>query len=305
MASTSSTSFLLSAADVSWGRRERTCVETVADTAGDLGGTYFVINGFTSAGVDKPYYVWFDSGADTDPAPAGRTAIEVTYTANDTEVTIATLIAAAMELEADFRGKVSVSDTGAVLIDSEFIGQVTVAADVDTNFTFTQVTSGLGGDLGKTSGGVEVSMETNSVQITADQTGAIVLDEVITGQTVEVTVSLLEMTAARWETVVGSVTGDVFTPSGGTQLVGFGDSRLYQSLLDLGGELVLHPTRKDVTDKSFDVTLFKSAPKPSSINFSGEDPQVMEVTFTALIDSEVKSAINLMAFGDTSQDVRV
>ena len=226
MGCATNSSFLLSAADVSWGRRERNCIETVADIAGSLGGKYFNINAIDSTGLDKPYYVWFDSGADVDPAPVGRTGIEISYTSGDDETVIATLLVAALEVEADFRAKVSSDDTGAVLIDSELIGKVTVAVDIDTTFVITQVKSGLGGDLGKTSGGVEVSMETTTVQITSDQTGALVNDEVITGQTVEVTMSLQEMTAARWETVVGSVTGDTFTPVAGTQLVGFGESTL-------------------------------------------------------------------------------
>jgi hypothetical protein len=51
--------------------------------------------------------------------------------------------------------------------------------------------------------------------------------------------------------------------------------------------------------------LWKSVPKPASINFSGEEPQVMEVTFTALADRGIEAAINLMAFGDSEQDVRI
>ena len=66
----------------------------------------------------------------------------------------------------------------------------------------------------------------------------------------------------------------------------------------------MHPSRFEDSDKSYDITFFKSAPKPASINFSGEEAQVMEVTFTALLDSSVQEAINLMAFGDSSQDVR-
>lgn len=304
MACANNSSFLLSAADVSWGRRERTCVETVADVAGSLGGKYFTLTGLDSSGTATDYYVWFDTGADVDPAPAGKTGIEVTIGSGDSEAAVATALQAILEAHADFRSKVTTSDTGALHVDCEYIGKVTASAEVDTGFTLTQLKSGLGGDLGKTSGGVEVSMETSSVQITSDQTGALVNDEVITGQTVEVSMSLQEMTAERWETVVGSVVGDTHTPSGGTQLVGFGDSKLYQSLVELGGELVLHPTRKAASDKSFDITVFLSAPKPSSINFSGEEPQMMEVTFTALLASEVNSAINLMAFGDSSQDVR-
>jgi hypothetical protein len=272
--------------------------------AGSLGGTYFNIDAVDSAGAVVENYVWFDTGSDADPAPANRVGIEITISENDSAADVASALQAGMETEGNYRAKIS-TDGLSVVIRGEYVGKVTTAAaDVDTGFTIEQITSGLGGSLGKTSGGVSVSMTTESVTIQSDQTGALVLDEVITGQTVEVSMSLLEMTAERWETVVGSVTGSTYTPSGGTQLVGYGSDRLYASLFDLGGELLMHPTRKDAADKSFDITLFKSAPKPSSINFSGSDPQVMEVTFTALLDSEVQSAINLMAFGDSSQDVR-
>lgn len=304
MSEENTTSFLLSAANVSWGRRERSCIETVADVAGSLGGKYFHLSAIDSSLAEKLYYVWLDTGSSTDPAPSGRTGIQVVITSGDDEATVASLIQVAIEAETDLRAKIASNDTGAVLVDSELVGKVTASADVDSGFTISQTKSGLGGDLGKTQGGVELSMETSTTEITSDQTGSVPLDEVITGYKVEVTVSLLEMTAERWETVVGSVTGNTFTPAGGTQLVGFGTKRLYQSLLELGGELLLHPTRKDASDKSFDITIFKSAPKPTSINFSGEDAQVMEVTFTALVDAEVRNEINIFAFGNSSQDVR-
>ena len=112
------------------------------------------------------------------------------------------------------------------------------------------------------------------------------------------------MTPERWETIVSSVTGDSYTPMGGTKLVGYGESRLYQSFFDLGGQLILHPTRKEASDREYDINLWKCVPKPNSINFSGDSAQTMEVTFTALADREVQEEINLMSFGDGEQDVR-
>ena len=303
MAGSSESTILLSAADVSWGRRE--CYEiTVGVAATALDGNYFTVDALSSDfGSNVEYYVWFDLDAGSvDPAPAGKTAIEVDVVTGDDAAAVAGKLQAVLEAHADFRSSVS----GAVVImEGEFKGAVTnAAADVDTTFTITRNREGLGGDLGRTSGGVEVTMEAQSVQITADQTGALVLDEVFTGSSVSATMSLLEMTAERWDIVVGSVTGDSYTPSGGTQLTGYGENRLYSSFFSLGGELVLHPTRLAASDKSKDITLFKCAPKPASINFSGEEPQVMEVEFVALADRSVNDAINLMAFGDSSQDVR-
>jgi len=305
MAGCSTTSFLLSAADVSWGRREETCV-TVNVAAAALDGKYFLLEGIDDDfGTDVPYYVWFNLDAGSvDPAPAGRTAIEVAVTTGEAAADVAAALLAAVEAEAAFRASAG-SIATQISIQSEYKGKVAAAsADVDTTFTFERNVEGAGGDLGKTSGGVEITMETTTAPILADQTGQIVQDEFLTGQTIEVSMSLLEMTEENWERVVGSVTGDVYTPAGGTQLVGFGEDRLYASLFDLGGELVLHPSRFAESDRSKNITLWKSAPKPASINFSGEEPQLMEVTFTALADRSIQSAINLMAFGDNEQDVR-
>jgi len=305
MANVQGSTFLLSAADVKWVRREGTCIDvTTAATSQD--GTYFEIDAPDDhAGNNQAFYCWFDLDASSiDPAPAGRTAIEVDVVTGDTAEDVATKLAAALDGNANFRASVDPSDLSQVLVKSYYGGPVTqVTTDGDTTFTFVQTTSGLGGDLGKTSGGVEVSMEAQSVEIKSDQTGELVLDEVFTGSSVEASMSFLEMTADRWKTIVGSVTGDTFTPGGGTELTGYGESRLYSSFFDLGGQLILHPTRKDASDRSFDITFWKAAPKPSSINFSGEEPQSMEVTFTALADRSVESAISLMAFGDHDQDV--
>lgn len=306
MANVQGSSFLLSAADVTWVRRESTCIDvTVAASA--LDGKYFLIDAPTShGGSNREIFVWFDlDGVSTAPTPT-PTGIEVSVVTGETAEEVAVLMAAAMNTNENFLAQVDPANPTQVLVKSYYGGPVdSPATDFDTTFDFVQVASGLGGDLGKTSGGVEVSMEAQSVQITTDQTGALIQDEVFTGSSVEATMSLMEMTPARWETIVGSVTGDTFTPSGGSLLTGYGESRLYQSFFDLGGQLIMHPTRKDADDRTFDITFWKAAPKPASINFSGEEPQVMEVTFTALADRAVESAINLMAFGDHDQDVFV
>jgi hypothetical protein len=306
MSGTSSTSFLLSAANVDWSRRECTHANFAGITAASLDGDHFLIESPTSSGgAVGLYYVWFDLDAGSaDPAVAGRTGIEVSIATGDSEATMATALAAAVEAVATFEGEVNATSPSVAVLESQFGGSQATTADVDTSLSFTQSVAGLGGDLGKTSGGVEVGIDTTTVEIMADQDGNIALDEVQTGVTVEVTMSLLEMTPARWKTVVGSVSGDAYTPGGGTELVGFGSSRTYSSLFDLGGRLVLHPSRYPASDRSRDITLWKSAPKPGSVNFSGDSPQLMEVTFKGLIDRRIAEQISIMAFGDGEQDVR-
>jgi hypothetical protein len=307
MANVQGSTFLLSAADVTWVRREGTCIDVNSDASAN-DGTYFLIDAPAShGGASQGFYVWFDlDGVATDPAVAGRTGISVTTATGETDAQVASALASALDANANFYAKVDSDDQFLVLIKSFYGGAVDApATDGDTGFDFVQTSSGLGGNLGKTSGGTEIAMEAQSAQIFADQTGQIPQDEVFIGSSVEVTVSLLEMTPARWKTLVGSVTGDTFTPAGGTELTGYGTSRLYQSFFELGGQLILHPSRKDASDRTLDITLWKCAPKPASYNFSGEEASTMEVTFTALPDSDVESAINLMSFGDHDQDVFV
>lgn len=309
MASSSSSSFLLSAADVSWGRRHCYTVQ-VTDAAADLSGESFLVYvPSANFAAEEGFQVWFDldDGSVAPTPPAGETLIEVDVATGDTAAQVATKLADALEANANFRSKVdaNVAAGDTVVVEANFKGPVeTAASDVDSAVVITLQREGLGGDLGRTSGGVEVTLEATTADILSDQTGQLVLDRVFTGSTVEASMSFLEVTPERFKTIVGSVTGDVFTPAGGTELSGYGESRLYQSFFDLGGELVLHPTRFPASDRSRDITFWKSAPQPASINFSGEEPQTLEVTFAALADRDVVEAINQMAFGDSEQDVR-
>jgi len=303
MATTSVSNFTISAADVSWGRRERTCVTSIVGTSLDA-KSFNLDAPASNGGASAAFYVWFDTGASIDPATAGRTGIQVIVDTGDTAAEVATLAVAAIDGNANFRA-IDNAD-GTFIIENTFFGDVTAATvDVDSSMTFDQQRSGVGGDLGTTSGGVSAAFEITTIEVKADQTGEALRDKFITGTKATVTMSLLEMTAARWSDVVGSVSGDNFTPSGGTKLTGFGESRAYASMFDLSGELILHPTKNAASNKAEDLTFWLTAPIPSSYNFSGTDVSVMEVTFEALIDQEKETAINLFAYGDGSQDVQV
>jgi hypothetical protein len=65
-------------------------ITTVADSSGSLNSKYFLING---ADGDN-WYVWLDNGSGVDPALPNRTGVQINYTNNASNTTIATAIGA-------------------------------------------------------------------------------------------------------------------------------------------------------------------------------------------------------------------
>lgn len=296
------TDIKLEAVNVYWGTEKCEKVTFVDDVAGSLTDEYFDINVIGSdLESETKYYVLFSGDTPAvDPAPAGKTKIDVTYADGDSASDIAALFVTALsaiDVEA-------VQTGGYVVYENYYIGKTT--AEVYTNapsFTFEELVAAKGGSLGATAqGGSTLNMEAQSVDLTSDQTGSLVLGQIYTGSAASIDMSLIEMTKERWETVVGSVTGDVHTPVAGTRLVGYGESRLYQNLFDLGGKLILRPISKGA-DKSEDLIFWKSAPLPSTISYSGQDIQGMEVSFVAYNDKSKPAAISLFAQGDWDQDL--
>jgi hypothetical protein len=296
------TDIKLEAVNVYWGTERCESVTLVDDVAGSLDSEYWDLNTIGSdLETETQYVVWLDNGSSVDPS-GSKTGIQVTYTNGDDAATIAGLVQTAIDAVANVTATVS----GAVVTyENDYIGKLT---DEDftnaTALTFSELVAGKGGALGATAqGGSTLNMEAQSVDLVSDQTGSIIAGQVYTGSSATVDMSLIEMTKDRWETVVGSVTGDVFTPTGGTRLVGYGESRLYQNLFDLGGKLILHPIRLDNSDRSEDVCFFRSAPLPSSVSYSGQDIQGMEVSFVAYNDKSKPEEISLFAQGDWSQEL--
>jgi hypothetical protein len=140
MACTSGSSFLLSAADVTWVRKESTCVE-VTTNAVAAEEKYFLIDAPAShGGAVSNFFVWFDlDGASTAPVVSGRTAIEVDVVTGDTTILVASKLAAALEAHALFKASVNPDDTTHVLIKTLYGGPVSIpTTDGDTTFNFTQ-----------------------------------------------------------------------------------------------------------------------------------------------------------------------
>jgi hypothetical protein len=288
---------------VYWGKSQCFSVETVADVSNSLDGTYFIMDApaspFDSSKTATEYYVYYG----TDPVIAGKIGIEVSYTTDDDADTIATLTKTAIDGLATKRFVVQRTANKLIIENREFGAVSNAPADgaVPTGFTLASLVVGIGGDLGATNGGITLNVESESVDITSDQTGSYILDQVNTGASVNMEMSLQEMDAERWALIVGGVVGDNYTPAGGTQITGFGEDKLYKNLLPLAGTLVLKPLSTADGDNSRNITFWRSAPIPSSINFDNEI-QAMACTFSAYLDPSKPKAINIFAFGDQDQD---
>jgi hypothetical protein len=128
---------------------ETTTITTVADVAGSLSGTYFLINA-PSGG----FYVWFDvDNTSTNPnataaelVNSGRTGIEVNISAGDTAIDVADAIRTAIGLTTDFT--LAAGDLGAgnnpVIVRCVVAGNVpntTDGANAGTGFSFS-ITNG-------------------------------------------------------------------------------------------------------------------------------------------------------------------
>lgn len=288
----------IEAATVKWGKPHCRQVKTIADVTGSLDGLYFDLNWFNPNLEETLGYVYIN----TDPVLNGKTGIAVTVVNDDDANAVALAIKTAIEASAYaefFKVEILLDE---VTITNRFMGEITEELDSGaTGFTFTELVKGLGLDLGATADAIELALETNVVEIKANQTGELVLDEINQGSKASLTTNLIEISKEKFDLLIGYVTGSIVTPAGGTSLSGFGEDRLFKSLFDLGGMLVLHPVRKDESDYSSDVVFWKSAPKVGSLNFDGTAPQQMAVEFMAYLDKSKNKKINLFAKGDWTQ----
>jgi len=156
-----------------------------------------------------------------------------------------------------------------------------------------------GTDLGATEGGVEVSFTEDLVDVVADQEGTRVLDAIRSGNSVEVSLTLKEMTVARWSQMFEDAGGGSLTPGGGTEVVGFGKSKNFTAISTQAAALTLKPTGS--SDDLRNLLFHKAYPIPESISFVGDATEGMSVSFRVIPDATLADAIELFVFGDGTQ----
>lgn len=123
------------------GTVEITDVTTPADVGSSLSGTYWNLYAAITSSPLTDYYVWYNvDGLSTDPAPAGKTGIEVLIEENSTDATVAQLTAEAIDESFDFS---AISSGNVVTVTSAGVGSVTDAADVDAGVSVSVTQQGV------------------------------------------------------------------------------------------------------------------------------------------------------------------
>jgi hypothetical protein len=295
--STTETNIRLESVNAYFGKKECRTITTGADVADSLADTYFDLNWIDGDFQEVQGYLYFD----TDPAIAGKTGINVARTTGDSAATIAANIGTALTGSAAF--VTHTVDGAVVTIENRAPFPITTEADGGTSFPRVVLRAGTGAKLGKTAqGGSSVTLEAQTFEVKADQTGENLLDDISIGTASSVEMGIIELSKEQFELLIGSATGDIITGAS-SNITGYGESRLYQSLKALGGMLCLRPIRLEGTsDYTGDVVFHSCAPQPADINYSGTDQQVLNVTFKPYLDASIDTKANLVSFGDWTQD---
>ena len=284
---------------VSYGQYECSTVVCTADVASSHNNDYFFLYDYNNV----KHHVWMNvGGAGVDPAPGGSTAIPVAFDVNASAATVAAAISAAIDAFTGAKWQ-STSDGASVCICNMQPGDCTdVGAGVGlAGFTYTVDTQGNLLDLGFVDGDIEPNFEAQTLEITAHQTGTTILTNIVQGKTMTLDLALKETTDANWELVFGQL-GIVGTPTGGTvDVVGWGTGTNGLNLINKAGKLILHPYNLVSSDRSKDLAFWLASLVPSSVVFSGENPTIMNCTFTAYADDARQVDYNLFVRGDHLQ----
>lgn len=153
-----------------------------------------------------------------------------------------------------------------------------------------------GTDLGFTKGGVEVSVETQTHEVTVDQMGGTPINEYITSRSCTVTVPLAETTLENLVKVMPGATLVTDTAEATKKYVTV-PTATGQSLLKVAQTLVLHPIANADSDKSDDFTVMRAATAGAmSYSYKLDDERIFSCEFKAYADEDG----SLFKVGDTS-----
>lgn len=148
---------------------------------------------------------------------------------------------------------------------------------------------------------INLNFSTETVTITADQFGNQTLGERLVAFNVSVTMTIQELSSANWQLLIGGGSGNTHTPSSGTIVSGVGEEKLFSALESFGAALKLKPS--NASDDLRNITLHKAYPKIGAVTYSGTEISTMEVEFVAVRDTTIDSKVNIMTFGDNTQDL--
>jgi hypothetical protein len=297
---------ILEPCDAFWGVRKEQAITCVADVSGSLNNDWFKLYYYDSNYDLISDYVWFNvNSAGVDPDPVGyATGHVVALATNATAAQVATALAAVLDaIDGINSATVDPDNSAKVLMVHYNFGDAT-AADNGTaspGFTFAETVEGTGGKLGATDGGVEIKFDIKMVDVKSDQTGDQLLDQINNATNVTVSMTMLETTTAMIKDLIGDVMGDTTTPGGGTEVIGFGESKRFSNIKQYAGELRLIPV--GASDRLRMHTCWKAVPVVESMTFKGTEVSKLPLKFNCFRDVTKLDEINVWAFGDTDQDL--
>jgi len=281
--------------ELNWGNPETTSV-IVTVAVGD--GTSFHID----ATDGTQFYVWGDSGASADPAPAGRTGITFDTSGLTTASNAATMVTAIAAV-ANFNCKIDPDNASKVIIQNVGIGAAIASVDVDSTYTIAQVRLGSDFDLGFLDGDIDFSPTEDLFDVTAHQTGTQIVDKIRTGNNVEnIAVAMKESVAAKLKVIL-EAGGASVTPGGGTEVTGWGESKRFLNISNDTRQLIFHPVRNAAANLADDLAVWRAYPNLTGLNFSGESDRLINVEFQVIPDPLILAAQNMFIFGDHEQNL--
>lgn len=276
--------------NATWEIEETYCVSTKDLTISDLAGKYFLI--YDASGAK--YKVWFDNGVATEPVVASSTAVAIDITLATTAALIATAIAADLPVASPLYDAVVKNSTTVVITYTTTEKIPTPAANGTAGELLQLAQSAKGGsiDLGLLDGDVTFDPSIETVELNSHQTGGTIIGQLITSVGGEVSLTLKEYLPSRYRELFEAIGGKVAA----TSVTGFGSAMVGKNLISSAKRLILKPVYKN--DNTENYTVWKAVPELGSITFSGEAPNTLPLTFTAYIDDDKASEVNVWAYGD-------
>lgn len=136
--------------------------------------------------------------------------------------------------------------------------------------------------LGNTKEGVNFNYEPSFADVTADKYGSSPIDKVLTGETLEIEISLAEPNANNLFAAIGA--SDLDSGAAGDRL-NIGRSAGFSLLKNKAAILVLHLVADAAALTNEDIVIYSAVPTASlEMNYEVDNQRIFKVTFSALID---------------------
>lgn len=276
-------------------------ITCVADVASSLNNKYFIIYANSAQ-----FLVWYNVGASgVDPAIAGYTSYPVAISANATASAVATATELVIEAIAGLDSTVS---GNVITVTAIIYGYDIPAHDsqvAKTGFAFDLVTTGDKFEkLGLIEGDISVGgLSRSPVEIKSHQSGTTAIAAIMAGSgNPEISVELKEVVYSTYNKILRYGSG-AYKPvaANSTAVIGGGTAGLFGSPEFV--QVVLHPVRLGIADKTLDICFWKTTVDLESQTISGEKPASLPIKMKAYNDSTKHPAVSTWMVGDWSQSV--